>query len=102
VSALNADTSNEKVLELIKSIKSDHHYWGYRRVKSRLSRLLVNRKRVYRLMKNNGLLVDAKHYKAKRTITRDKPRWGTDMTKFYVKTVGWVYLVFVLDWYTKK
>ena len=28
--------------------------------------------------------------------------WGIDMTKFLVEPVGWVYLVIVLDWYTKK
>ena len=28
--------------------------------------------------------------------------WGIDMTKFMVESVGWVYLVVVLDWYTKK
>lgn len=60
-------------------------------------------------MKVNALLVKAKKYKAKRTPQRSKPRpekvnqwWGTDMTKFYVNTVGWLYLVIVIDWYTKK
>ncbi len=24
------------------------------------------------------------------------------MTKFYINSFGWVYLVVVLDWYTKK
>ena len=28
--------------------------------------------------------------------------WGIDMTKFMVESVGWVYLVVVLDWYTTK
>jgi len=28
--------------------------------------------------------------------------WGSDMTKFYVHTVGWVYLVIVLDWFSRK
>ncbi len=27
---------------------------------------------------------------------------GIDMTKFMVESVGWVYLVVVLDWYTEK
>jgi len=106
------DKSNEELVELIKTVKLEHPYWGYRRVRARVSKILgysVNHKRIYRLMRNNGLMVDVKHYKAKRTVTRDKPRavrknewWGTDMTKFYVQNVGWVYLVFVLDWYTKK
>lgn len=60
-------------------------------------------------MKVNALLVKAKKYKAKRTPQRSKPRsekvnqwWDIDMTKFYVNTVGWLYLVIVIDWYTKK
>ena len=34
----------------------------------------------------------------------DRPRqyWGIDMTKFLIPSIGWVYLVIVLDWYTKK
>jgi len=28
--------------------------------------------------------------------------WGIDMTKFLIPSLGWVYLVIVLDWYTKK
>jgi len=45
---------------------------------------------------------------AKRVSERPKPRadkpkqwWGIDMTKVISKT-GWVYVVIVLDWYTKK
>jgi len=69
----------------------------------------VSYNRIYRLMKKNDLLVDRKRYKAKRTPQKDKPKpvkinqwWGTDMTKFYVQSFGWVYLVIVLDWYSKK
>jgi putative transposase len=47
--------------------------------------------------------------KAKRTPSRDKPRptkpnewWGIDMTKVLVEGFGWVDIVVVLDWYTKK
>ena len=34
----------------------------------------------------------------------DKPRqyWGMDWTKFIIPSIGWVYLMIVLDWYTKK
>ena len=60
-------------------------------------------------MKENNLIVEKKQYKAKRTPQKEKPRpdkvnqwWGTDMTKFYVNYIGWVYFVVVLDWYTKK
>ena len=45
---------------------------------------------------------------AKRVSERPKPKpdkpkqwWGIDMTKVYNR-YGWVYVVIVLDWYTKK
>lgn len=106
------DESKDRILEQIRAIKTDHPFWGYRRVRAYLVnkyKTKISFKRTYLIMKENGLLVDKKRYKAKRTITRDKPRathkndwWGTDMTKFYVNNVGWLYLVVVIDWYTKK
>lgn len=100
------------LLEKIKEVKLVHLYWGYRRVRAYLKMKLgisVSYNRVYRLMKKNDLLVDRKRYKAKRTPQRDKPKsvkinqwWGTDMTKFYIQSFGWVYFVIVLDWYSKK
>ena len=69
----------------------------------------VNRKRVYRIMREHNLLVKQKRYKAKRKATRSKLKptwfnqwWGVDMTKFLIESVGWVYIVIVLDWYTRK
>ena len=60
-------------------------------------------------MKENALLVPQKVYKARRKPGRSNPKanrpnqfWGIDMTKFMVGSAGWVYLVIVLDWYTKK
>ena len=104
--------TKDRILEQIGAIKSDHPFWGYRRVRAYLVnkyKIKISFKRTYLLMKEKGLLVDLKHYKAKRAITREKPRathkndwWGTDMTKFYVNNVGWLYLVVVIDWYTKK
>jgi transposase InsO family protein len=102
----------EPILGIIKQIKSGHPYWGYRRVRAYLRfrmGIWISYKLTYRLMKENGLLVDVKRYKATRVAQREKIRaekvnqvWGTDMTKFYVDTVGWLYFVIVLDWYTKK
>ena len=102
----------EPVIGIIKQIKSEHPYWGYRRVRAYLRYRMgiwISYKLAYRLMKENGLLVDVKRYKATRVAQREKIRaekvnqvWGTDMTKFYVDTVGWLYLVVVLDWFTKK
>ncbi len=62
-----------------------------------------------RLMQLHGLTVTpGTKLKAKRTESA-KPRparpnewWGIDMTKVLVERLGWVYIVIVLDWYTKK
>ncbi|MCP4481589.1 MAG: DDE-type integrase/transposase/recombinase [bacterium] len=34
--------------------------------------------------------------------TRPNELWGIDMTKVMIENFGWVYLVIVIDWYTKK
>jgi len=70
---------------------------------------MVGHKRVYRLMKDNELLVPQKRYQAKRQPAGRKPRaqrpgqfWGIDMTKFMIPDLGWAYLVIVLDWFSRK
>ena len=103
---------NASVLERIRHLKSDHPFWGYRRVWAHLrfiDSLVVNKKRVYRLMKEHDLIVRPnQRLKAKRLSDRRKPRperpnqwWGIDMTKV-MTACGWVYIVIVLDWYSKK
>ncbi len=103
---------NEYMLKRIKDIKADHPFWGYRRVWAYLryiDELIVNKKRVYRLMRENNLTVKPNsRLIAKRISDRPKPRpdrpkqwWGIDMTKVMTDS-GWVYVVIVLDWYTKK
>jgi len=106
------DASEAALVEKIRDLAGKHPFWGYRRITAFLQRkcsLCVNRKRVRRLMRLHGLSVPVKRYKAQRTETRAKPRptrmnewWGTDMTKFYVQGLGWLYLVVVIDWYTKR
>lgn len=62
------------------------------------------------LMKKHNLIVSQEtKLKAKRVSERPKPRaerpneiYGIDMTKIKLETEGWVYLVVVIDWYTKK
>ena len=94
-------------------MKAEHPFWGYRRIWAYLrfvEPLPVNKKRIWRLMREHHLLVPPNlQLKAKRTPSRDKPRptkpnewWGIDMTKVLVEGFGWVYIVVVLDWYTKK
>lgn len=69
----------------------------------------INKKRVYRLLKENDLLCKKNlSLKAKRENKTRKPRpsrpnqwWGVDMTKVLTEE-GWAYLVVVNDWFTKK
>lgn len=101
-----------EILEKIKAIKSEHPFWGYRRVTAWLRHregVLINHKTVSKIMKEHGLLASQTVHKAKRKAEGRKPRtqrpkeiWGIDMTKFMIPCIGWAYLVVVLDWYTKK
>jgi len=103
---------NISLLQRIREIKVEHPFWGYRRVWAYLryvDGLIVNKKRVYRLMREHNLTVKPNpRLIAKRVSERPKPRpdrpkqwWGIDMTKVMTES-GWVYVVLVLDWYTKK
>lgn len=104
---------NQPVLERINNLKAQHPFWGYRRIWAYLGYregLDINKKRIYRLMKENNLLVSKNtKLKACRTPLKAKPRanrpnqiWGIDMTKVMIPCWGWLYLHIVLDWYTKK
>ena len=103
---------NEELLERIRALKAEHPFWGYRRIWAYLrfvEQLAINKKRILRLMREHQLLVvPNRHLTAKRMPTGRKPQptkphewWGIDMTKVLVDGVGWVYIVVVLDWYTK-
>lgn len=103
---------NAGLLERIRQLKAEHPYWGYRRIWAYLrvkENVAVNAKRIYRLMKVNGLLVPPnRRLRASRTIRRSKPMpgrpnqwWGIDMTKLMTMS-GWVYVTVVLDWCSKK
>ncbi len=103
---------NTFILERIRQLKSEHPFWGYRRVWAHLryvDDILINKKRVLRLMQKHNLIVTQNtRLKAKRISDKKKPRpscpnswWGIDMTKVMSEN-GWVYIVIVLDWYTKK
>lgn len=101
------------LIEKIKEIKSHHPFWGYRRVWAHLKFKMgfsVGKNRVYGIMKKEDLIVKRNlRLRAKRTKIRSKPCpkepnlwWGIDMTKVMIEGSGWVYIVIVIDWYTKK
>ena len=111
--SLSVIERNKAVLAEIKNVKTDHPLWGYRRIWSYLKYrqgIAVNKKRIYRLMRENEMLVTPQvRRKAKRGPIKPKPIaskpnqfWGIDMTKIRMNTWGWLYLTVVLDWYTKE
>jgi transposase InsO family protein len=61
-------------------------------------------------MREHGLQVrDNAKLRASRVPQRSKPRpdrpnqwWGIDMTKVMIEGVGWLYIVLVVDWFSKK
>ena len=87
--------------------------YGYRRVAWWLRRkenLPVNRKRVLRVMRERGLLVRSRRLRARRKkewgrVEAAEPNqiWQSDMTKIWAgPTVGWAYLVSVIDCCTRE
>lgn len=106
---------DQNLLAQIQPIKADHPFWGYRRIWSYLNyrmNIHVNKKRIYRIMKEHNLLVQKntrlkarrnnKAYRSKPKASRPNEFWGTDMTKVMIFAFGWLYMVIILDWYTKK
>src|SRR5262249_58646640 len=86
--------------------------YGYRRVTWWLRRkegLLVNRKRVLRVMRDRSLLVRSQRLPAQRKkewgrVEAAQPNqiWQSDMTKIWAgPAVGWAYLVSVIDCCTR-
>ena len=60
-------------------------------------------------MKENNLIIQQRTALKASRIIRAKPKaekpnqfWGIDMTKTWVQGYGWVYIVLVIDWYTKQ
>ena len=104
---------NAALLERVRELKAEHPFWGYRQIWAHLryvDGLVVNQKRVYNVMKVADLLVKPNlKLRARRKVDTKKPRptrpnewWGIDMTKVMIEGFGWVYLVVVLDWHSKK
>jgi putative transposase len=100
-------------LPRLHQLKAAHPFWGDRRIwayRRFIEPCSVNKKRSLRLMQAHQLVVRPKpRLKATRTASGSKPRpttphewWGIEMTKVLVEGFGWVDIVLVLDWYTKK
>jgi transposase InsO family protein len=104
---------NEPIIEKIRDLKADHPFWGYRRIWAHLNfidHISVSQNKIHRLMKQHDLIVPKNmKLKAKRKADTKKPVpsepnqwWGIDMTKVMIDGIGWIYVVIVIDWHTKK
>lgn len=100
------------LIEWIKELKSIHPFFGYRRIWAQLrfkDRVVVNKKKIYRLMKISDLLIKPNLLLRANRTPRDKPKpqrlnewWGIDMTKIRIRHLGWIYVTIVIDWFSKK
>lgn len=103
---------DQEIIAQIKHLKSLHPYWGYRRIWANLNNQLAthfNKKRIYRIMKQNNLLLPKDNNNKALRTKKSKPIslspnswWGIDMTKIKLAYSGWIYITIIIDWYSKK
>jgi len=71
------DVRDEELLRKIKVLKSDHPFWGYRRVWAWLKfrgGMRVNQKRIRRIMKEHGLTVKSKDTQSQKDSSEEKAK----------------------------
>lgn len=101
---------DEELLILVKDILFERPTYGYRRVTAllnaklrKLRKPMVNHKRIYRLMKLNGLLLQKRPYRPKRAHTgkvevmRSNIRWCSDSFSIQCLNGEQVHVAFSID-----
>ena len=106
------------VMRRIDEIHTDEPTWGYRTITTILRRdngLVINRKRVRRIMRDMGIYTIypkpnlSKRYHSqyirpyllrKLEINRPDQVWGVDITYIRMKK-GFMYLFVIIDWYSR-
>lgn len=111
---------DEAVLTEIRTIAAEFSRYGYRRVAKELQRrnLIVNHKRVHRLMRQHSLLVKRKRFTPKTTqsnhnlpryenlakkavVTAPNIVWVSDITYVHLRN-EFVYLALIMDLFSRK
>lgn len=102
----------EEVKRRIRELCGQHPTNGYRRITVWIRKTIkraINRKRVYRLMKEMELLVRTQCHNAKRKkekgkipVERSNQHFQVDMTKIWCGQDGWGYLFAVIDAYDRE
>jgi len=103
-----------EILKLIEELVKQYPFYGYRKITAILQYqrgLLINRKRVYRIMKQNKLVMPPSHshkklfrgipFSHRTEASRSNELWGIDMTYIWCGEDGWGYLQAVIDHYDK-
>jgi putative transposase len=99
------------LVEWIRELKAIHPTWGIRRVRAFIRKhtgLVLGRKRTARIMRENHLLcprITKRVHRTTRkriTATRINQLWSTDMTSFMLTTGTPMFLVLVMDIFTRR
>jgi transposase InsO family protein len=99
------------LLDWIGELKAIHPSWGIRRVRAFIrkhTRLVLGRKRTARIMRERSLLCSRipkrihRTAKQRLTATRMNQLWATDMTSFMLTSGVKLFLVVVLDIFTRR
>lgn len=95
------------ILEAVKSeiVNSKFNGEGYKKIHRRIRKTIkVGRNRIYKIMKENNLLVTSRPTTAKKTAHdgniktyKANQMWATDGKKFYVQEYGWCWFFGVID-----
>lgn len=102
----------DELLTRIKALIEQHPTYGYRRIWARLrfgDGRIINRKKVYRLMRVHGWMVYQRPTSPKPRVQRKKSvatqaneRWAVDATHIDCGADGWGHLVAVIDCYDRE
>jgi transposase InsO family protein len=99
------------LVEWIRELKAIHPSWGIRRVRAFISKhtgFMLGRKRTARIMREERLLCSRLTKRVHRTTrkrmtaTRINQVWSTDMTSFMLTTGIPLFLVLVMDIFTRR
>jgi putative transposase len=100
-------SDRDPLVARIKELIEQHPTYGYRRIWALLSKgdtLLINRKRVYRLMRKRGWMVTQRSVAPKSRVKKNRSRvevsdkrWAMDVTHCFCGEDGWAHLRAVID-----
>ena len=99
------------LVDWIYELKAIHPSWGIRRVRAFIrkhTRLILGRKRTARILRENNLLCSRLQKRIHRTVkkrvtaTKINQLWATDMTSFMLTNGVKLFLVLVMDVFTRR